>query len=246
MTAPAYPLPPRARRVKDVPLRQRPRELCARAGVENVPDEVLIAVLLRSGIRGATVLDVAHGLLQRYGSLAELAQASVNELAAVRGLGPVRALVLKAALDLARRLAEEAPAPRQPIQAPAQVAALLRERARAAEQEIFWILMLDRRHRLKCPPHDVTQGLVDASLAHPREVFREAVRSNSSAVILAHNHPSGDPTPSDTDLRISRQLVAAGKIVEIPVLDHVILGRAARDRAHDYLSLREAGLVQFE
>lgn len=232
-------------RVADIPSRQRPREQFERAGAENVSDEVLLAVLLRSGVRGANVVDVARGLLRNYGSITALAQVSVDDLAKVRGVGRVKAQVLKAALELAHRMAEEALPERRYVRGPEDAVQLLRERARTREEEAFWVLLLDTRRSLKRPPVEITRGLLDASLVHPREVFKEAIRSSSAAVVLVHNHPSGDPSPSAEDIRITKQLVEAGRVVDIQVLDHVIIGRADAAGANGFYSLREAGVVSF-
>jgi DNA repair protein RadC len=224
----------------------RPREALERLGVQHVSDDCLLAVLLRSGVRGVNVVDLAGGLLREYGSLTALAEASLEELAARRGMGRVKAQVLAAALELARRLNEEAAPKRCRIRRPDDAAALLRGSARVLQSEVFWVLLLDAKNRLKGRPVDVSRGLLDASLVHPREVFREAIRSATGAVVLVHNHPSGDPTPSAEDLRITKQLVEAGRIVDIRVLDHVILGAAAGDGGSDFLSMREEGLARFE
>ncbi len=233
------------RRVADIPERQRPRELFERFGAENVSDDVLLALVLRSGVHGMNVVDLSRQLLDKYGSLTALSQISVNELAAIKGLGKVKAQVLKAALELARRLTEESTPARIPVKAPADAARLLRDRARTREEEAFWVLLLDARCCLRRPPVEVTRGLLDASLVHPREVFKEAIRSASAALVLVHNHPSGDPSPSEEDIRITRQLVEAGRVVDIRVLDHVILGRAASGDGCDFSSLRESGIVDF-
>ncbi len=241
-----YDIPVARLRIQDIPERQRPRELCSRMGTEHVPDDVLLALILRSGIHGLSVADLARELLSRYGSLTALSQVSETELATLPGMGPVKAQVLKAALELAKRLAEEAMQDGDVICTPEDAARVLRQRARTEEGEVFWVLPLDTKNRMKRPPIEVSRGVLDASLVHPREVFREAIRSSSAAVVLAHNHPSGDPQPSSDDIRITRQLVEAGKIVRISVLDHVVLGRLGAEDAVDYFSIREAGLVQFE
>jgi DNA repair protein RadC len=233
-------------RVADIPSRQRPREQFERMGAENVSDDVLLALILRSGVRGMNVVDLARGIIQQYGSLTELAKASVEDLARIRGLGKVKAQVLKAALELAKRLAAESAPSRHSIRTPEDAAGLLRERVRTREEESFWVLLLDGKNRLLKSPIEVTRGLLDASLVHPREVFKEAIRSASAAVVLAHNHPSGDPTPSAEDIRITKQLVEAGRIVDIHVLDHVVLGRSGvGNGGADFFSFREAGIVEF-
>lgn len=233
------------RRVKDLPEQERPREVFARDGAEAVSDRVLLSILLRTGTTGVSVVEIADRLIEHYGSLTALAQVSADDLQSIKGIGRVKAQILKAALELARRLAREGMPAQALVRTPEDAAQLLRSSARLLEQEVFWVLVLDTRYRLRRPPIDVTQGLINASLVHPREVFREAVRSSSAAVVLVHNHPSGDPTPSSEDLRITRQLVEAGKVMDIEVLDHVILGRAAGDDGRDFVSLRESGLVNF-
>jgi DNA repair protein RadC len=234
-----------SRPMRDVPEAERPREIFDRVGPEQMTDKQLLALILRSGVRGRSVTDLAEGLLNEYGSLSALAEVSAADLAAVKGMGRVRAQVVKAALELARRLASRGEAAPASVRTPEDAARLLRAEALAADVESFWVLLLDRRYRLRRPPLRVTRGILDASLIHPREVFKEAVRTSSAALVLVHNHPSGDPHPSPEDIRITRQLVEAGKIVDIEVLDHIILGRAEEGRAHDYVSLRESGLVAF-
>ena len=233
-------------RIADLPLRLRPREQFEQFGPENVSDDILIAILLRSGVRGTSVLDLARKLLDKYGSLTELSRASVKELAQTPGMGPVKAQVLRAALELGGRLVNSAVESQPLVRTPEDAAKVLREKLRAREEESFWVLPLDTKYRLKRSPVEVTRGLLDSSLVHPREVFKEAVRSSSAAVVLVHNHPSGDPSPSAEDIRITRQLLEAGRIIDIAVLDHVILGRACGDGENDFFSLREAGIVEFK
>jgi DNA repair protein RadC len=238
-----YELSPR--RIANVPATERPREIANRVGLENADDRVLLAIVLRSGIAGFSVVDAADMLMQEYGSLTSLARTSVDDLATRRGLGPVRAQVLKAALELGRRMTKEPLANFDVIRTPEDAARQVRADAADKSEEIFWVMLLDRKYRLRRSPLQVSRGILDANLVHPREVFKEAIRSCSAAIVLVHNHPSGDPTPSTEDLRISRQLVEAGRIVEIEVLDHVVIGRSAKAGEKDYISLRESGLVNF-
>jgi DNA repair protein RadC len=237
-------------RVCDMPVTMRPREAMDKHGVEHVSDAVLLAILLRSGARGMNVVDLAERLLMRYGSLTALARATVEELAgdrSLKGLGKVKAQTLRAALDLARRIADETRDERGAfIRSPEDAAGVLRELARTLQHERFWALMLDTRNRLKGNAAEVSKGILDSSLVHPREVFKPAIQSGCAALILMHNHPSGDPAPSADDVRITRQLIQAGQVIGIKVLDHVILGRPSADRRTDFLSMREAGLVEFE
>jgi DNA repair protein RadC len=232
-------------KVSDLPLQIQPREAITRFGVERVSDDVLLALLLRTGMKGVNVVDLAKGLLRRYATLGAIADASVADLTRMKGIGTVKAQMIKAALELGRRLGAEVPPTQVKITTPADVYRLLHHQAVTLGREIFWVLILNAKNALKCQPVDVTSGILDASLVHPREVFREAIRSSAAAVVLAHNHPSGDPSPSSEDLKITRQLIEAGRVVDIKVLDHVILGRSGAPHKDGYLSLRESGLVSF-
>jgi DNA repair protein RadC len=236
---------PKAYRVCDMPERLRPREEMERRGVQNISDAALLAILIRTGLPGLNAVQIAERLMHEHRSLTGLAQAPLAALEKAAGMGPVKAQVLKAALELGRRLTEEAVPVRASVRSPAQVAAVLREEARTLDRECFWVLLLDVKNRLVKDPVEVSLGLLDTCPAHPREVFREAILSSSANVILAHNHPSGDPAPSAEDIRLTKQLVNAGRTVGIPVLDHVILGRLRNPGGEDFASLRESGAVSF-
>lgn len=231
--------------VKELPKRMQPREMFDLHGASHVPDDVLLAILLRSGTAGFNVLDLASELLRTYGSLTALTKVSLIDLTKIKGIGLVKARELKAALELARRLSQEEHEHAPQIQSPEDAARLLREQARTLDVEHFWILILDMKNRLKCPPREVSRGLLNASLVHPREVFSEAFVHKAAGVILAHNHPSGDPSPSPEDIQVTRKLVEAGKLLEIPVMDHVIVGRASLETGRYYCSIRESGFVSF-
>jgi len=232
-------------RIKDLPGHRRPREMALEAGVKNIPDEVLIAILLRAGIPGQSVIDLARQVLDLHqGSLARLAAASHDEICEIHGIGKVKALELRAALELGQRAAREHSELLPLIREPAHVLALLQKETAQLDQEVFWVLLLDQKYRLRCAPVAATMGTLNASLVHPREVFREAIRMAAAAVIVAHNHPSGDPTPSAEDIQITRQLLETGKVVDIQLLDHIIIG-GKRPHPAPYTSLREAGLVDF-
>ena len=238
-----------AYRVRDMPERLRPREELDQRGIEHVGDEVLLAIILRSGTRGMNVVDLAATLLRKYRSLTALAGVPVEELARdtdIPGIGKVKAQVLRAALELARRMAQEQ---RDEgggfVRSPEDAALILRETAKPLDHERFWALPLDAKNRLKGHAYEITKGILDSSLVHPREVFKAAIQAGCSKLVVAHNHPSGDPTPSSEDVRVTRQLVQAGQIVGIEVLDHVILGRATPERARDFISMRESGVVDF-
>ena len=237
-------------RICDLPMRLRPRELADKQGLEHVSDAVLLALLLRSGSRGMNVMDLAEALLARYGSLTALTRTSIDVLAAdktLKGMGKIKAQTVKAALELARRVAEETRDERGAyVRTPEDVAGVVREIAKPLEHERFWTLMVDSRNRLKGGVAEVSRGILDSSLVHPREVFKTAIQSGCAALILVHNHPSGDPSASADDVRITRQMIQAGHVIGIKVLDHVIIGRRSGESGRDFLSMREAGLVEFE
>ncbi|MCX7009415.1 MAG: DNA repair protein RadC, partial [Kiritimatiellaeota bacterium] len=202
----AYPELPQVSplRVRDLPPDARPREKMEHQGATALTNEELLAILLGSGTKGFNVLEVARALLKKYGSLTALAEDSPLAFKRVRGIGPAKSKLLKAALELARRMSREKLDAQQLVRTPEDVVNVLGEEARGRGQEVLWMLPLDVKYRLKRPPVAVTLGLADASLAHPREVFREAIACGSSALVLAHNHPSGDPTPSAEDIRLTR------------------------------------------
>ncbi len=227
-------------RIKDLPDSERPRERLAAHGADALNAGELIAILLRTGLRGASAVDVGREMISRFGTLDNLARASLEELCRVRGVGRDKAVTLKAAFTLARRMAAELHQESPALDNPGSVADLLREENRAYEVETFQTLLLNVRHRL-IRVERVSQGTLDTLLVHPREVFRAAIAANAAAVVLVHNHPSGDPAPSEADIKATRDLIRAGQLLKIEVLDHVILGRRTPDRARDYVSLRELG-----
>ncbi len=232
-------------RVMDMPARLRPREAMERQGVENTPDEALLAILLRTGAQGINVVDLATSLLLHYGTLTALAEADVDDLVNIKGIGRVKAQIIKAALELGRRVQDEAVDGRIHVRTPEDAVRILGPEARTLDHEVFWIIHLDAKNRMEGRPSAISHGLLDASLVHPREVFRRAVRKATAGIVLVHNHPSGDPSPSAEDLRITRQLIEAGKIMDISVLDHVIIGKTPHPSGRHHVSLREEGVVDF-
>jgi len=221
--------------IKDLPVDERPRERLARVGEGALSTAELLAIILRTGMGGENVLAMATRLISRYGGLPGLARASFAELQAEKGLGKAKTAQLKAALELGRRMLLVAPEDRFVVRSPADVAQLLMAEMGHLEQEHFQVLYLDTRNRL-LGSETVYVGSLNASHIRVSEVFREAIKRNCASIIVAHNHPSGDPTPSPEDVEVTRQLVAAGHLLDIEVLDHLIVGQQR------FVSLRERGL----
>lgn len=222
------------RRLLDLPCEERPRERMARLGPSALSSRELLATLIGTGARGASALDLAQDLLQP--GLHALASRSLGELEAVRGLGRAKATRLLAALELGARLASEAGGGLPPLQSPGEAARYLLPRYSTRPVETFGLLALDARHRLRREAV-ISVGCLTASLVHPREVFQEAVVARAAALVLFHNHPSGDPEPSSEDLALTRRLAAAGSLMGIEVLDHLVLG------AGRFVSLKDRGLL---
>ena len=205
------------------PPRHGPRERILQLGEARLSDAECLALLLRTGARGESAEALAQRLLRRFGGLPGLAAASVRETAAQAGVGPVRAAGLAAAFGLARRLAEAALRPGTPVQHGGDVARIVRDSARGSRRENFFVVLLDRRHRV-LSVQIVGTGSVDAVAVHPREVFAPAIRDSAATVVVAHNHPSGDPTPSAEDRLVTERLREVGELVGIAMLDHVVVG----------------------
>ncbi len=240
-----YAIKPQALRVQELPAQMQPRETFDRLGAEHVPDAVLLAILIRSGVPGQNVAELAQHMLIHFGSLTALAQATAKDLQQFKGIGPVTAQLLKSALELAQRLTRESVGESPIVTTPDQAATVLRERARVLQYEVFWALMLDSKNRLIGEPKQISQGTLSSSLVHPRELFKKALEHSCAAIVLAHNHPSGDPTPSSEDIKVTKQLIGAGKVMGIKVVDHIVIGRRKHNSHTDFLSLRETGLVEF-
>ena len=231
-----------AYRITDLPLSERPREKLHALGAERLDTAELIAILLRTGTSGRSAIEIGRDLLAQFQTIERLAAASVEELSAIKGVGTAKAVQLKAAFALASRLPATREA-RPMLRTPRDVADRLREEMQHFEVEEFHVLMLDTKNRL-IRDIKVSKGTLNASLVHPREVFREAIRAGAASVILVHNHPSGDPTPSGDDIRITREMMEAGRLLKIEVLDHIIIGKRDSGRTEDYVSVKEMGLIQ--
>jgi len=229
--------------LSDIAVSERPQERLEKLGPAALSDTELLAMLLRSGSKGMNVLAVASKLIADAGSLSGLVAWSDADFQNIKGIGKVKALQLVTVVEICRRvLAQKGDA--QPIlDAPELVAQFMRPHLVGLEVERFWTLCLNRKNRLirLC---QVTSGTASNSLVHPREVFREAIRHGSTAVICVHNHPSGDPAPSAADIKVTRQLREASQILNIELLDHVIVGNSSRDpKSLGYYSFQESGLI---
>lgn len=221
----------------------RPRERLQRLGPRALLDAELLELLIGVGTRGAPVSAVARELLAEAGGLSALSGWEPADFGRVRGLGPAKAAELAAAVELARRIRERAHDPGDRLDAPAKVWARLEPLAAGLAVEKCWVLCLNRRNRLLAL-HEVSSGTATSSLLHPREVFRQALRHAASAAIVAHNHPSGDPSPSPADRAVTRQLAEAGRVVGVELLDHVVVGRPEADPGgKGWFSFGEAGLI---
>jgi DNA repair protein RadC len=227
-------------RIKDLPEQERPRERLAAYGTDGLSNGELIAILLRAGTKGVSAIQIAEQMLQKFGSLEALARASLAELRSFKGIGRDKAIALKSAFTLAGRMAQELRQDSPVLDNPERIADLMREENRLYQVEQFQVLFVNTRRRY-IGMERITQGTLDTILVHPREVFKPAIAANASAIVLLHNHPSGDPTPSEADIKVTRDLIRAGQLLKIDVLDHIILGRRTEERPKDYVSLRELG-----
>jgi len=223
-----------------MPEKERPREKLATRGASALSDSELIAILLRTGLPGKNVVDLARELLQQFGSLNELSRCSLDELKTIRGIKRDKALHLVAAFQLGQRLARETLA-KQKIDSPELVNELLGGEMRMLRTEAMRAILLDTRYHL-IRTEEISTGSVNESIAHPREIFRPAVIASAYAVIVVHNHPSGDPSPSQTDHNLTRRLAEAAELMQIKLLDHVIIG-AQSSSGPGYFSFKEAGVL---
>ena len=227
-------------KISEMPQDERPREKLLSRGAAALTDPELIALLIRTGLPGANAVEVARQLLERYGSLSGLSRCTVKEIAAIRGIGEAKAIQLVAAFGLGQRLATERLA-RQRLDSPELVHDLVSAEMRTLHKESLRVILLDTRYHL-LRMEEVSLGSVNESIAHPRDVFRPAVISSAYAVIVVHNHPSGDPSPSQSDHSLTRRLAEAAELLQIKLLDHIIIGAPAEGRL-PYFSFKEAGVL---
>jgi len=223
--------------IHDLPDSERPRERLLKLGSEALSSQEVLALILGRGIRGESVMVTAQKLLSKFGNLANLAGASVEELTRVKGVGLAKAAQIKAAFELSRRL-DDTPGQgtKTTIKSPEAAVRSAKSQLRGKKKEHFLVLCLDTRNHV-IGIRTVSIGSLDCSIVHPREVFKDAISSCAASVIFVHNHPSGDPTPSEDDIKLTRRLVEASEIIGIEVLDHIIVC----DK--EYLSMKAKNLL---
>lgn len=221
--------------IHDMVVSERPRERFIQVGERAMSTAELLAIILRTGVDGENVIRLSERMLIRFGGLAGLAQATLAELQELKGVGPAKAIETKAALELGRRLLTSSPSEKPRVSSPADAANLLMSEMALLEQEHLRLILLDTRNHVLSTP-TVYIGSLNTSVVRVGELFRFALRENAAAMIVVHNHPSGDPTPSPEDVKVTRQISEGGKILDINVLDHIIIGRQR------YCSLKERGL----
>lgn len=226
-------------RIKDMPNDMRPREKLAQLGAEQLNDHELLAIILGNGTRDTSALELANQLLDTYSGLRHLQDKSIEELTQTKGVGKAKAVTILAALEIGRRIVQDVETKfliRSPEDVQEYADAVLVQEMRDYDREHFLVLYLDRKGGV-ITKENVSIGGLHSSIVHPREVFKTAVKRSAASIILAHNHPSGDPSPSRQDVEITRRLTEAGRIMGIEIMDHVIIGE------NGYCSFKEKGLI---
>ncbi len=223
-------------KMKDVPKSERPRERLLQLGESHLSNQELLAILLGSGTKKETVMDLSNRLIMHFEGLKLLSDATIEELTAIKGIGEAKGVIILAALELGRRIQQYKPDERYVIRSPEDGADYVMEEMRSLNQEHLVALFLNTKNQV-IHRQTIFIGSLNASIVHPREIFREAVKRSAASVVCAHNHPSGDPSPSQEDIQVTRRLVEAGKIIGIELLDHLVIGN------NRFISLKEKGYL---
>lgn len=222
--------------LRNIPIEDRPRERMHKLGSHALSNAELLAILLRTGTYAESAVQLAQTVLTEFGSLRSLVDLSTEELIQIKGIGPAKAMQIKAGIELGRRLARSTMNDTHTIRSPQDVVTLMAEDMRYLQKEHFVCLFLNTKNHVLAQ-ETLSIGTLNASLVHPREVFRAAIKRSSASIICVHNHPSGDPTPSPEDIELTKRLIEAGRMIGIEVLDHVILGDQS------FISLKEKGFM---
>ena len=226
---------PSTYRITDLEENERPRERLEKKGPAALSTAELLAILLRVGVEGENAVHLGARLLEQFGGLTGIQRANFQEVCAVYGLGPAKAAQIKAAIELGYRLLQENPELKDSISSPADAADLIRYKMQALTQEELWVILLDTRNRM-IHIEEVYKGSLNSSQVRVGELFRAAIQRNAASIILAHNHPSGDPSPSPEDAALTKAVVEVGRMMDISVLDHLVIGQGT------YVSMKERGL----
>jgi DNA repair protein RadC len=222
--------------LRDIPVNERPRERMMNYGANSLSNSELVALLLRTGSKKESVISLASRVLTYAQGLKSLTSLTYHELSGIYGVGPAKAIQLLAGIELGRRIGRALPLDKYQILTPNDAAEFVMEELQYESQEHFLCVFLDTKNRVINKKY-IFKGTLNSSLVHPREIFREAIRHNSASVVCYHNHPSGDPTPSAEDIKVTRKLLKAGSILGIRLVDHVIIGD------HSYFSMKEKGFL---
>ncbi len=223
------------KRIKEMPKHLRPRERSMDVGMNNLSDQEVLAIIIRSGYREHTAIDVSMNLLHRYGSLKNISELTVEELCKIKGIGKDKSIMLKAAFEMGRRSKFENLEKKQ-ILSSKDASIVLENNLRGLNKEHFIILMLNTKNFL-LGVETVSIGSLNSSIVHPRELFKSAINKSAAAIILAHNHPSGDATPSREDIEVTKRIKSGGQLLGIDVIDHIIIGD------NSYYSFKEEKMI---
>jgi DNA repair protein RadC len=223
------------KKIKEMPKHLRPRERSLEVGMINLSDQEVLAIIIRSGYREHTAIDVSMNLLHRYGSLKNISQLTVEDLCKIKGIGKDKSIMLKAAFEIGKRSKFEKIEKKQ-ILSSKDASIVLENNLRGLNKEHFIILILNTKNFL-LGVETVSIGSLNSSIVHPRELFKSAINKSAAAIILAHNHPSGDPTPSREDIEVTKRIKSGGQLLGIDVIDHIIIGD------NSYYSFKEEKMI---
>ena len=222
--------------IKELPENDRPREKLLKHGADSLSNAELLALIIRTGNKTRTAIELSQDILNNFGGLNSLINLSVEEIKEIKGVGLAKGSQIRALIELSKRIFASSDENKVEIKGPRDVSNLMMPRMRYSKQELFQLILLDVKNRVISTP-EISKGGLTSSIVHPREVFKEAIRRSSAAIILVHNHPSGIPEPSQEDIKITKRLIECGDIMGIEVLDHVVVGN------DQFVSMKERKLI---